>query len=185
MSPNWDFTRRLVVSCSIWCMLHHAHYYAQEQYEDYYGKTKDHYDQKLGTTTNVAGIGSILWSLVVNDTYIWPCFDTFSHTINNLISETRGLFISGHGYTMKQLRDHFLTGRRFRPAQYYSEELKDFVRVCVQYNMSDRPTLEDLWDRIQSKYTADPSMRDRPNVPFNTGNMDQFSVGKNHKKRAG
>ena len=57
-------------------------------------------------------------------------------------------------------RRTLLTNTYFRAAERYSDELKNLVRRCLNFEQRNRPSLEDLYNTADAQITASQQWRD-------------------------
>jgi serine/threonine protein kinase len=134
----------------------------------------------LGEATDVWGIGRIAWDLVANRcTATGPVRDE---------RDSRGDYIPLSSFEDPRnmvINDRTTTltgGKLFPAAAKYSDELRDLVRECLNFDMEHRPSLDKLY-RAATKYLEDTDgamdvLRDRDELGLLELDLEEFEIGK-------
>jgi serine/threonine protein kinase len=110
----------------------------------------------LGEATDVWGIGRIAWTLIVNRlTEYGPLRDRKDKAMEAF----NGFIPLSIDHPLNRVKNNTkttLTGRKYFPAaaEYDSNELKNLVRGCLNYNSRNRPTLKQVYDAA-TEYLAE------------------------------
>jgi serine/threonine protein kinase len=70
--------------------------------------------------------------------------------------------------------------KRFPAADEYSDEIKDLVRACLNYDLSDRPTLQvilDAADGALSDSVSQADLMDTRGLGLELPHVAEFSIG--------
>jgi serine/threonine protein kinase len=138
----------------------------------------------LGEATNVWGIGRIAWTLVVNrcDAY-GPVRDQKDKEATAYL-DIVPLSINHAWNKVKNNHLTTLTGGKYNPAaaEYDSDELKNIVQACLNYDPKDRPTLDDIYGAaakwLSTENLAVDQIMDQGGLELRFPSNAEFEIGR-------
>lgn len=75
-----------------------------------------------------------------------------------------------------------LSGRHFLASKYYTDELKELVRRCLNFHQDARPTPRELFDEADELLNIDPNFADElkniDSLGLTLPNESEFEIGK-------
>ena len=100
----------------------------------------------LGEATDVWGIGRIAWQLIVNrHTAYGPVRDKRASEPNDFDRFIPLSLSDARNRVRNNMTTTLTGGKHFPAAANYSNELRNLVRACLNFNVEDRPTLEEIY----------------------------------------